>query len=91
MFSTTWLDIPYAKKVFRAQMEEQEVFEKEVRILAHLNHPNIVKVMCCGNGAQYRQCFIGIELMQLSFLELIKVRGEDPKPFPPFVAVDIIV
>lgn len=91
VFKTTWLDIPCAKKVFRAQVEEHEVFEKEVRILAHLNHPNVVKFMCCGNGAKSGQCFIGMELMEMNLLELIRVRGEDPKPFPPIVAVDIIM
>lgn len=56
------------------------MFEREVRTLAHLNHPYIVKFMCC--GTRTRTCFIGMELVQMHFSELIKVRGEDPKPLP---------
>ncbi|KAG0623911.1 hypothetical protein M758_3G210800 [Ceratodon purpureus] len=45
---TTWLGVPCAKKVFNDGVGEEEILA-EARILAHLNHPNIVKFICCGH------------------------------------------
>ena len=43
---TTWLDVPCAKKFFKDEMQEDE-WLAEAKILASLNHPNIVKFICC--------------------------------------------
>jgi serine/threonine protein kinase len=86
-----WLDIPCAKKVFCTEMQ-MPIFLREAGILSRLSHPNIVNFFCCSNGPDRGQCFIGMELMQMSLSDLIKYEAKKVrKSFPLSVALDIIV
>ena len=86
-----WLGIPCAKKEFNTKVEKV-IFLKEAGILCHLSHPNIVNFFCCNNGPEKGQCFIGMELMQMSLSDLIECEAKKGrKPFPLSAALDIIV
>ena len=86
-----WLGIPCAKKEFHTEVE-MAIFVREAGILYRLSHPNIVNFFCCSNGPEKGQCFIGMELMQMSLSDLIRDQAKKGrKPFPLSVALDIIV
>jgi len=86
-----WLGIPCAKKEFHTEVE-MAIFVREAGILNRLSHPNIVNFFCCSNGPERGQCFIGMELMQMSLSDLIRNRAKiGGKPFPLSTALDIIV
>ena len=69
---TIWLGIRCAKKVFDQDKGIEKLFLKEVGILAHVNHPRIVKFFCCDNGKWKGQCLIAIELMENSLFNVTK-------------------
>lgn len=87
VYSTTWLGIPCVKKEFHE--ESEMLFLKEVTVLYTLNHPNIVKFLCCGNGQERGDRFIAMELMQKSLANLIEEHKD--ASFPPFVDVDLVI
>jgi serine/threonine protein kinase len=49
-----------------------KTFKREVAILASVNHPNVVKFICCCRKQEERKCFIAMELLDTSLEELIK-------------------
>ncbi|KAG0616867.1 hypothetical protein M758_5G147400 [Ceratodon purpureus] len=85
---TTWLGIPCAKKEFHGQ-DSESFFLKEAGILAHLKHPCIVNLICCGNGLKKGDRFIAMELMEMSLFDLIEEQKGVPFSLP--VAVDMMV
>ncbi|KAG0616863.1 hypothetical protein M758_5G147000 [Ceratodon purpureus] len=88
---TTWLGIPCAKKEFHGQ-ESETCFLKEAGILAHLKHPCIVNLICCGSGLKKGDRFIAMELMEMSLFDLIEEQKEQKGvPFSLPVAVDMMV
>ncbi|KAG0631555.1 hypothetical protein M758_1G261900 [Ceratodon purpureus] len=92
---TKFLGIPCAKKCF-LHYEGDLTFWEEASLLASLNHPNIVKFFCCGSTAmisqgESKQCFIGMELLEMSLDEVIKRQAKERQPFPILVALDIIL
>ena len=92
---TTWFGLPCAKKLqILGEMDDgDKIFMKEVGILARVNHPNVVKFICCGQKPKKRKCFIAMKLLDTSLEELItKVsNGGISTPFPIQVAMDIIL
>jgi serine/threonine protein kinase len=92
---TTWFGLPCAKKVqVLGEMEDgDKTFKKEVAILASVNHPNVVKFICCGRKPKKLKCFIAMELLDTSLEELIKEvsNGGTRTSFPIQVAMDIIL
>jgi len=91
VMSTKWLGISCAKKVFPGRIDGK-LFSKEAEILADLNHPRVVKFFCCGTCQDQKDdCFIAMELMDMSLDYLIKVRKEKNKRFPLPIAIDIIM
>ena len=92
---TTWFGLPCAKKVqVLGEMEDgDKSFKKEVGILASVNHPNVVKFICCCRKQEKRKCFIAMELLDTSLEELIEEvsNGGTRTPFPIQVAMDIIL
>jgi hypothetical protein len=43
-----WFGLEYVKKSFICRTEEQNhAFEKEARVMAHLNNPNVLEFICC--------------------------------------------
>ncbi|KAG0616856.1 hypothetical protein M758_5G146300 [Ceratodon purpureus] len=88
---TSWLGISCAKKVFHGEYSES-FFLKEAGILAHLKHPCIVNMICCGNGLKKGERFIALELMEKSLFDLIEEQKEQKGvPFSVPVAVDMMV
>ncbi|KAG0616859.1 hypothetical protein M758_5G146600 [Ceratodon purpureus] len=88
VYRTTWLGIPCAKKEFHGQGSDP-FFLKEAGILAHLKHPCIVNLICCGNGLKKGDRFIAMELMEKSLFHLIEEQKGVPFSLP--VAVDMMV
>ena len=93
---TTWFGLPCAMKVqgLDERLENgDKTFKREVAILASVNHPNVVKFICCCRKQEERKCFIAMELLDTSLEELIKEvsNGGTRTPFPIQVAMDIIL
>lgn len=88
---STWLGVPCARKEFPTGVNEAS-FIKETKILIHLNHPNIIKFLFCGNDPWKGHNFIAMELMDISVFEFIKLGAKGRGPlFSPIVALDTIV
>jgi serine/threonine protein kinase len=90
---TTWLDVPCAKKVFEDGVREEEIL-LEARIMACLNHPNIVKFICWGHETENAWChFIAMEQMERGLHSLIRKQAQLRKgpPFPLLSAMDIML
>ncbi|KAG0577406.1 hypothetical protein KC19_5G154000 [Ceratodon purpureus] len=91
VYRTKWLGVPCAKKEFHGQ-DSDPFFLKEAGILAHLKHPCIVNLICCGNGLTKGDRFIAMELMEKSLFHLIEEQKEQKGvPFSLPVAVDMMV
>ena len=92
---TTWFGLPCAKKMqVLGEIEDgDKSFKKEVGILASVNHPNVVKFICCCRKQEERKCFIAMELLDTSLEDLIEEvsNGGTRTPFPIQVAMDIIL
>lgn len=92
---STWFGFPCARKVQILGDSEggDKIFKKEVAILARVNHPNVVKLICCGRKPRKLKCFIAMELLDTSLENLIKKLSNDGTraPFPLPAAVDIIL
>lgn len=91
VMGTTWLGISCAKKVIQGRIDEK-MFSNEAGILAKFNHPRVVKFFCGGSCHDRQEdCFIAMELMEMSLHRLINLRKEQNRPFPLPVAIDIII
>ena len=92
---TSWFGLPCANKMqVLGEMEDgDKSFKKEVGILASVNHPNVVKFICCCRKQEERKCFIAMELLDTSLEDLIEEvsNGGTRTPFPIQVAMDIII
>ena len=93
---TTWFGLPCAMKVqgLDERLENgDKTFKREVAILASVNHPNVVKFICCGRKPKKLKCFIAMELLDTNLEELIKEvsNGGTRTCFPIQVAMDIIL
>jgi hypothetical protein len=88
----TWFGLECAKKCFVCRTEAQErVFQKEVGVLACLNHPNVVKFICCHRDSDERA--IVMEYMPMNLQDFIKQRDASSNtgfPFTPMAALDMI-
>jgi serine/threonine protein kinase len=89
---TTWLDVPCAKKLFQDEMQEDE-WLAEAKILASLNHPNIVKFLCCNKfeTEHTRGHFIAMEHMDMSLGSYIKRLKEEGAKLSLISALDVIL
>ena len=90
---TTWLNVPCAKKMFNDGVREEEILA-EAKILAHLNHPNIVKFICCGHDSENSWChFIAMEEMERGLHSVIRKQAQlnTGPPFPLLSALDIML
>jgi tRNA A-37 threonylcarbamoyl transferase component Bud32 len=83
-----WLGMTCAKKHFRDPTDENSVkeFMKEVNVLAKLNHPHIVKLLCV---SEQPELFFVMEMMPMSLSVFIKERWwGNPEGIAPAAAVD---
>ncbi|KAG0576705.1 hypothetical protein KC19_5G101500 [Ceratodon purpureus] len=93
VYKTTWLDVPCAKKMFDDGVQEEAILA-EARILARLNHPNIVKFICWGHDTDTTWCpFIAMEQMERGLHSVIKKQAQFKRgpPFPLLSALDIML
>ncbi len=88
----TWFGLESAKKSFICDSEEQErAFEKEAGVMASLNHPNVVRFICCHRDMKERA--IVMEYVPTNLHEFIKQRVASSNtgfPFTPMAALDMI-
>jgi tRNA A-37 threonylcarbamoyl transferase component Bud32 len=88
----TWFGLECAKKCFICRKEtEERVFQKEVGVMASLNHPNVVKFICCHRDSDERA--IVMEYMPMNLQVFINQRVASSNtgfPFTPMAALDMI-
>jgi tRNA A-37 threonylcarbamoyl transferase component Bud32 len=88
----TWFGLECAKKCFVCRTEaEERVFQKEVGVMACLNHPNVVKFICCHRDLKERA--IVMECVPTNLHEFIEQRVASSNtgfPFTPMAALDMI-
>ncbi len=88
----TWFGLESAKKSFICDSEEKErAFEKEAGVMASLNHPNVVRFICCHRDMKERA--IVMEYVPTNLNEFIEQRVASSNtgfPFTPMAALDMI-
>jgi len=88
----TWFGLECAKKCFICESGDQErAFEKEAGVMASLNHPNVVRFICCHRDMKERA--IVMEYVPTNLHEFIKQRVASSNtgfPFTPMAALDMI-
>jgi hypothetical protein len=85
----TWFGMACAKKSFNLFVngDQERDFANEVGVMANLNHPHIVQLICC-HQEYSTNCSILMELMPTNLERHIKERRY---PFTPQAAVDIML
>jgi hypothetical protein len=86
----TWFGMACAEKSFNPFLCEKDErdFENEVGVMVRLNHPHVVRLMCCHQDST--KCSIVMELMPTNLERHIAKRKASHKPFTPQAAVDVI-
>ncbi|CAK9198464.1 unnamed protein product [Sphagnum troendelagicum] len=88
----TWFGLECAKKCFVCRTKAgKRVFQKEVGVMAYLNHPNVVKFICCHRDSDERA--IVMEYMPTNLQDFINERFASSNtgfPFTPMAALDMI-
>ncbi|KAG0579444.1 hypothetical protein KC19_4G099300 [Ceratodon purpureus] len=89
---TSWLDVPCAKKLFQDEIQENE-WLREARILARLNHPNIVKFLCCNKYEETHSWghFLAMEQMETNLGFFIKRLAKEGAKLSLLSALDFIL
>lgn len=95
VYKFTWFGLECAKKSFICTSEEHKhEFQKEAGVMARLNHPHVVKFICCQRHEDSKEWAIVMEYMPMNLEEFIKqhVRSSDTREFPftPMAALHII-
>lgn len=93
VFECTWFGMVCAQKSFNPFVNEDQErdFANEVGIMANLNHPHIVQLICC-HQEYSTNCSILMELMPTNLERHIKERkGSRRYPFTPQAAIDIML
>jgi hypothetical protein len=86
----TWFGMACAEKSFNPFLCEKQKrdFENEVGVMARLNHPHIVRLICCHEDSTRPS--IVMELMCTNLERYIVERKASHKPFTPQAAVDVM-
>jgi serine/threonine protein kinase len=79
-----------AEKSFNPLLDDEEIrdFGNEVGVMVRLNHPNVVRLICCHQDST--KASIVMELMPTNLEKHIKERKDSHKPFTPQAAVDVM-
>lgn len=91
---TTWLGLEYAKKVFNSGSVHQVIFKQEVTVMAGLDHPNVLRIVCCFADSELG---IVMELMHKSLFDVLndfrnkKYAPGAVTPFSITQAVDLML
>jgi serine/threonine protein kinase len=92
VYAVKWLGMHCAKKHFSSPKDENAVKEilREVSVLATLNHPHIVKLLCTSDDDS--EVSFVMELMPMSLSAFIEERWKaSPGGMAPAAAVDIML
>ncbi|CAM6047153.1 unnamed protein product [Sphagnum compactum] len=86
----TWFGMACAEKSFNPLLCEKEIrdFDNEVGVMVRLNHPHVVRVICCHQDRT--KASIVMELMPTNLERHIAERKASHKPFTPQAAVDVM-
>jgi serine/threonine protein kinase len=86
----TWFGMACAEKSFNPLLSEKQKrdFENEVGVMVRLNHPHVVRLICCHQDST--KCSIVMELMPTNLERHIAERKGSHKPFTPHAAVDVM-
>jgi hypothetical protein len=86
----TFFGMACAEKSFNPSLSEkqQRDFENEVGVMVRLNHPNVVRLICCHQDST--KCSIVMELMPTNLERHIEERKASQKPFTAQAAVDVM-
>ena len=92
---TTWLGLRFAKKEFRGG--DNKFFRQEIGVLAGLNHPHVVRLVCC--AMDKRSCSLVMELMDTDLFDFLEVYRENipsgtttkNSPFSHIQSVDLML
>jgi serine/threonine protein kinase len=79
-----------AEKFFNPLLDDEQIrdFGNEVGVMVRLNHPNVVRLICCHQDST--KASIVMELMPTNLEKHIKERKDSHKPFTPQAAVDVM-
>jgi hypothetical protein len=90
VYQYTWFGVECAEKSyiphFWGIMKRE--FENEVGVMVRLNHPHVVRLICCQGDST--KCSIVMELMATDLRSHIAERKVLHKPFTPQAAVDVM-
>jgi hypothetical protein len=91
VYQYTWFGMACAEKSFNPFLcEKQERdFENEVGVMVRLNHPHVVRLICCHQDSTKGS--IVMELMPTNLERYIAKRKDSHKPFTPEAAVDVML
>ena len=92
VYAVDWLGIPCAKKHFSRPSDENAVKEilKEVSVLATLNHPHIVKLLCTRDDSS--EVSFVMELMPMNLFAFIEEQWKiSPEGITLAAAIDIML
>ncbi len=86
----TWFGMACAEKSFNPFLDEKRKrdFENEVGVMVRLNHPHVVRLICCHQNST--KCAILMELMPTNLERHIAERKVSRKPFILQAAVDVM-
>jgi serine/threonine protein kinase len=90
VFQYTFFEMACAEKYIDPFLSEEQKrdFANEVGVMVRLNHPNVVRVICCHQDST--EASIVMELMPTNLEKHIKERKDSHKPFTPLAAVDVM-
>jgi serine/threonine protein kinase len=89
----TWFGMACAEKSFFNPLfgeKQKRDFENEVGVMVRLNHPHLVRLICCHVNRDSTECSIVMELMPKTLERHIAERKASHKPFTPQAAVDVM-
>ncbi|CAM6036325.1 unnamed protein product [Sphagnum compactum] len=95
VYKFTWFGLECAKKSFICTTEEHKrEFQKEAGVMAYLNHPHVVKFICCQRHEDSKEWAIVMEYMPMNLQEFIDQHVDSSHtrkfPFTPMAALHII-
>ena len=90
VYKVTWLGVACAKKYFDANEDEEltKEFVKEASILAKLNHPHILKMLCTSVKPEVS---LVMEFMPMSLFDFIRQRRKLKMPSTFLAKMDMIL
>lgn len=88
---TAWMGQRYAIKIFRGNTEDNHFFKQEIAAMVGLDHPHVVRVVCCTEH-KHKFCIV-MELLDKSLFDLLQmgITHAATTPFPIIQSVDVML